>query len=349
MTTLLKKFIPRTKFPNYRVALTDFKGHHAKALAKLDQIAPQLDLVFELRDARAPISTKNVLLDRSLSHKPKIILYSKKDLAKSDIKLLNKWHKDEKFMLISCKSRSDATKIIDIAKLHYQQMNPPPPLGMRMIITGMPNVGKSTLVNTLRAVGMGSTAKVAQTGGQPGITRATSNIIRICEEPPILLYDTPGVFLPRVENSQRMIVLSLVGAVSTHIVDPVIQADYLLFLCNLQNPNLYSRYLKHPSNDVYTLLSKVAKRNNMYNYRLKSYDEKNAAIHFVQMFRNGKLGGKVKFDVETIVKDDIFNYQKYNKQETQRLEEMDIVLNRAKPKDRNTEEDKIARRVNKLF
>lgn len=346
--SLLKKFIPRTEFPNYRVLLTDFKGHHAKALAKLHQIAPQLDLVFELRDSRAPISTKNVLLDRSLSHKPKVILYSKKDLSTIDLKLLTNWHKDEKFMFVNCKSRSDATKIIEIAKLHYYSMDPPPPLGMRMIITGMPNVGKSTLVNTLRAVGMKTTAKVAKTGGQPGVTRNTSNIIKICEEPEILLYDTPGVFLPRVENAEKMIVLSLVGAVSPTIVEPVIQADYLLYLCNLQNPKLYSQYLKYPTNDIYVLLKAMSKKLNKYNYKTKDYDEKGTALHWIDGFKQGRIG-RLKFDVESIIKSDIFDYQEFNKQEKKRISELDISLNRVKPNQRNTGEDKIARRINKLF
>ena len=81
-------------------------------------------------------------------------------------------------------------------------METPPPLGLRTMIIGMPNVGKSSLVNTLRYVGLsdGENAvstkirKVARTGGQPGVTRSTSEIIRLSRDPEIMVYDTPGVF-----------------------------------------------------------------------------------------------------------------------------------------------------------
>ncbi|CCH45557.1 hypothetical protein BN7_5139 [Wickerhamomyces ciferrii] len=349
MTSLVRKFIPRTSFPDYRVSLTDFKGHHVKALNKLTQIAPQLDLVFEVRDARAPLSTRNVLFEKILGNKPKVVLYSKKDLSTIDVELLTKWHKDEKFMFVNCKSRTDATNIIEIAKAHYEEMEPRPPLGLRMIITGMPNVGKSTLVNTLRAVGLNSTRKVAKTGGQPGVTRSTSSIIKINENPEILLYDTPGVFIPRVENSERMIVLSLVGAVSPTIVDPVIQADYLLYLINLQNPTLYSQYLKTPTNDVYTLLRAISKKIKKYNSRTKDFDEKGTALHWIDGFKQGKTG-RLKFDVDSIVKSDIFDYQAHQKQEIERLSQMDNVLNKKKNTDgKRSLAEKVSRNVNKLF
>lgn len=77
-TTALKKavpFVPRVAFPDYRVVQTNFRGHHVQTLKKLQQLMPQIDLVLELRDARAPISTKNILLDRLFEKKNKIILY----------------------------------------------------------------------------------------------------------------------------------------------------------------------------------------------------------------------------------------------------------------------------------
>ncbi len=81
MTTKIQKFIPRSVFPNYRMTLADFKGHHLKALHSMYRMAPEVDLILEVRDARAPLSTRNLLFDKPFVGKEKVILYSKGDLS----------------------------------------------------------------------------------------------------------------------------------------------------------------------------------------------------------------------------------------------------------------------------
>ncbi|EMG48639.1 hypothetical protein G210_0760 [Candida maltosa Xu316] len=210
-------FKPRTVFPDYNIPLNNFKGHHQKALSKLGHLAPQLDLVLEIRDCRAPVSTTNVLFDKVLARKKKLILYSKKDLSILNSPLLDKWHKprNEEYMFVDCRSPVDATRVIKKLRNLYNKMDMPPPLGLRTMIVGMPNVGKSSMVNLLRQVGLerdGSTKfrKVARTGHQPGVTRNTSEIIRISQDPDILMYDTPGVFVPTARNVETMLALGLI-------------------------------------------------------------------------------------------------------------------------------------------
>jgi len=293
-------FLPRRLFPDYNLPLSNFKGHHQKALTKFGHLAPQIDVVLEVRDCRAPLSTTNVLFDKVLPNKNKIVLYSKKDLSILKPLLLDKWHKskNEQYMFVDCRNRRDARGIIDVLSKKYHEMDPPPPLGLRMMIIGMPNVGKSTLVNTLRQVGLkddGVAAvstkvrKVAKTGGQPGVTRSTSEIIRLSRDPELLVYDTPGVFLPTVKDNETMLALSLVGCVHTSFIDPVIQADYLLYLLNLQDPSgsRYAEYMDHPTNSIDELLYHIAKKRKVLKHD-GSYDELGMANHWISLWKQGK-------------------------------------------------------------
>ncbi|GEQ70267.1 hypothetical protein JCM33374_g3943 [Metschnikowia sp. JCM 33374] len=226
--------------------------------------------------------------------------------------LLKNWHQDEKFLFVDTRSNKDARLILDAIGEFYGQMKPPPPLGLRAMIIGMPNVGKSTLVNTLRSVGYTSqlpdgvsskkNKKVARTGGQPGVTRNTSEIIRLSRNPDVLVYDTPGVFLPTVKDAETMLALSLVGCIQSSFVDPVIQADYLLYVLNLQNSKGqgYSEFMDHPTNNVQELLYHIAKKKGKLSAN-GSYDEIGMAEHWTNMWRQGKSRKfKGLFDVAAI-------------------------------------------------
>lgn len=324
-------FLPRSVFPEYRLPLLNFKGHHQKALTKFGHLAPQVDLVLEVRDSRAPISTTNVLFDRVLARKQKLILYSKKDLSILKPSLLKKWHGDEKFLFVDTRSKADAKRILAAIEDHHKTMVPPPPLGLRTMIIGMPNVGKSTLVNTLRAVGYTSqleggistkTRKVARTGGQPGVTRNTSEIIRLSKDPDILVYDTPGVFLPTVKDSETMLALGLVGCVHTSFIDPVIQADYLLYLLNLQDASggQYADYLAHPTNNIEELLQGIARSRNKLR-KDGTFDELGMATFWVNLWRQGKSSKfKGLFDKDAILETGVTDFKAKLKDEQERVQ-----------------------------
>lgn len=263
----MKKFVPRFEFPEYNIPRTDFKGHQLKALKRFESLRPQLNLILELRDIRAPLSTRNVLIDQLIDPRihQRLVIYTKKDLVSHNqeyLDKLNHWQKeiDEDYVLVDAKSGKSARDVLSIVRsyqrgLAQQNQGLALPTGYRVLVTGMPNVGKSTLINSLR----GGTKRVARTGAEAGVTRSTSETIRVgAAHDHLYLIDTPGIGLPGrlCDERQRMLALSLCGCVKRNLVDPVVQADYLLYLANLQPP--HAHYPGPPTNDVYDVLRRVA-------------------------------------------------------------------------------------------
>jgi len=99
------------------------------------------------------------------------------------------------------------------------------------MVVGMPNVGKSSLINSLRRIGV-KKGKAAPTGAIPGITRTVAGTIKVLESPKVYLIDTPGVMIPHIADPVSAIKVALTGAISDHLSDEEVIADYLLFQLN---------------------------------------------------------------------------------------------------------------------
>ncbi len=169
------------------------------------------------------------------------------------------------------------------------------------MIVGMPNVGKSSLLNALRNIGVHK-PKAAHTGAQPGVTRKIGTTVKIIEgaehSEGVYLVDTPGVFVPYVQNAESMLKLALCGSVKDTIIAPTTLADYLLYHLNLFNPAVYAQY-SPPTNDITELLSAVAIKTG----RLQKGgvpDLEAAALWVIQQWRNGRLG---KFVLDEVTVD----------------------------------------------
>ncbi|KAF5895716.1 mitochondrial ribosome-associated GTPase 1 [Clarias magur] len=175
-----------------------------------------------------------------------------------------------------------------------------------LMVIGVPNVGKSSLINALRRTNL-KKGRASRVGGEPGITKAVLTQIQVCERPVIHLLDTPGVLSPKIENVETGMKLALCGTILDHLVGEDIIADYLLFSLNrLQRFGYVERYgLDTPSDDIQDVLKCIAVKLGktqrvkaitgvgditvrMPNYTAAAYD-------FIRAFRKGELG-KVLLD-----------------------------------------------------
>jgi ribosome biogenesis GTPase A len=158
------------------------------------------------------------------------------------------------------------------------------------MVVGMPNVGKSTLINNLRNQGV-KKAKAVQTGGQPGITRKIGTPVKIIERDNgshVYVLDTPGVFMPYIPDAENMLKLALCGCVKDAVISPVTLADYLLYHINLHDPQVYQRWFE-PCNEIIPLLDGFARQTGLLSKGgIPNIDL--AALHFIQKWRSGDLG-----------------------------------------------------------
>lgn len=297
-------FVPRLVFPTLlSLPRSYFLGHHRAGLEKMRTLLGSTDLILECRDSRVPITSRNPLFEQALAGKPRVIIHTKRDLVdieQKEMHAIRHWHRQHGADVLFTHDKDPGLikavlrKARELASERYSLT------GMRMMVVGMPNVGKSSLLNALRKHGIGR-GKVASTGAQPGITRKIGTTVKVVPnleedkaasflgvEGGIYLLDTPGVFIPYVPSPEAMLKLSLCGSVKDSILPPTIAFDYLLFHINLHDPSVYAQY-GEPTNDPIKLLDLVARKTG----RLQKGGERDlesTALWLIQRWRTGHLG-----------------------------------------------------------
>ncbi|XP_068817694.1 mitochondrial ribosome-associated GTPase 1 isoform X2 [Capricornis sumatraensis] len=170
-----------------------------------------------------------------------------------------------------------------------------------VMVTGVPNVGKSSLINSLRRQHLRK-GKATRVGGEPGITRAVMSRIQVCERPLMFLLDTPGVLAPRIPSVETGLKLALCGTVLDHLVGEETLADYLLYTLNRHQLLGYVQHygLGEACDDIASVLKRVAVKlrktqkvkvlTGTGNVNVIQPDYPAAARDFLRAFRSGLLG-----------------------------------------------------------
>ena len=189
------------------MAIHWYPGHMHKAIREMTNILPDVDLVIELLDARLPASSQNPLIMALRGNKPCVKILSKSDLADPEATSLWQSHFEQDTSVETLQTTLDLNgKPQKIVRL-CQALVPSrvkANLNMLVMVTGIPNVGKSTLINALAG------HKVAKTGNEPAITKGQQ---RIKVGQGIMLLDTPGILWPKIENENSGYRLAASGAI----------------------------------------------------------------------------------------------------------------------------------------
>ena len=272
-----------------------FPGHMAKTKREISEKLNLVDIVYEVIDARMPISSKIVDIDDLIKNKPKILIVSKYDICdKKETDLLLNIYKERGYSVIpldlihgKCDQLINQTNIImsEINKNRIQK-------GMkeraaRVLIIGAPNVGKSTLINKL--VGK----KAAGVGNIPGFTKSLS-WIRVNKN--IELLDTPGILWPKFENQETALILASFSSIKEEVLNIDDLAYFIIRKMKELYPNqLMERYgldcLDDDIESIYEMIGK--KRGALKKGGIIDYDKVSKII--VLDFR-GRFFGNVTFD-----------------------------------------------------
>ena len=269
-----------------------FPGHMAKTRRLIAKSLPLVDAVAELLDARLPESSRNPELSQLTRKKPRLVILNKADTADPNVTALwVQYYKKQGCAVITADSRTGkgvkqfapALRGLlqeQLAKYAEKGMKGRP---IRVMILGIPNVGKSSLINRMAG------GKRAKAEDRAGVTR-TQQWIRT--EGGVELLDTPGVLWPKLDDQEAAVRLALTGAVRDDILDKEALAARLMTLLHAEYPQALAERCRIPADaegDGFALLEQMAKNRGMLLSGGVPNTER-AAITLLDEFRGVKLG-----------------------------------------------------------
>ena len=269
-----------------------YPGHMTKTRRMMEENQKLIDIVVELLDARIPLSSRNPAIDEIFPNKPRLVVLNKSDIA--DSKITNEWEKYfankglnvRSISSVSGKSLNEvftACKEILKDKIEHDKARGLVNRPIKMMVVGIPNVGKSSFINKL------SGKKSAITGDRPGVTRG-KQWIRLANS--FELLDTPGILWPKFEDISVGEKLAFTGAIKDEIMDlEEIACRLLLKLKELYPDSLTARYKMTDFDDLdgYELLQLLGKKRGFV-VSGGEIDTERAAKILLAEFRGAKLG-----------------------------------------------------------
>ncbi|MFC4387381.1 ribosome biogenesis GTPase YlqF [Gracilibacillus marinus] len=268
-----------------------FPGHMAKAKREVQEKLKLVDFVIELVDARVPLSSQNPLLQQLLNNKTKMIVLMKNDLA--DNKITTKWlsyfeTKGIVSIAIDVNNKKDIQTVIQTAKMLAEEKMERlrrkgiRPRAARAMIVGIPNVGKSTLINRL------ANKKIAKTGDRPGVTKQ-QQWIKVKKD--FELLDTPGILWPKFEDEVVGLRLAAIGTIKDQLLPMDEIATFILRYIQSNYPSIMKeRYeVEEELTDIVGIFTKIGKRRGCLEAGGHVNFDKTAEI-IVQDLRNSRLG-----------------------------------------------------------
>lgn len=267
-----------------------YPGHMTKAKRQMQEDIKLIDLVIELVDARIPLSSRNPDIDELGKNKYRLILMNKADLA--DREVTEEWSeffRSKGYFVVSLDARSKVgmKSITDIImeackeKIERDRKRGIKNRPVRAMVVGIPNVGKSTFINSYAG------KACAKTGNRPGVTKG-KQWIRLSKD--VELLDTPGILWPKFEDQAVGLRLALIGSIRDEILNIDELAIELIRFLREEYPGiLASRYDVDESKELSEILCKVAKNRKCIS-KGGELDYSKAAAMLIDEFRSGRLG-----------------------------------------------------------
>ena len=277
--------------PSSKAKISWYPGHMNKARREMKEKMNLIDIVYEVIDARMPISSKIVDIDELIGDKKRILIMTKYDICdKEETNKFIKYYESLGYTVIpvDLMNGRETSKIIDKSMELMKEENLKrkekglKPRSIRALIVGVPNVGKSTLIN--RLVGK----KSAGVGNKPGFTKSLS-WIRIHKD--IELLDSPGILWPKLENQDNAHVLAALSSIKEEILDTMNLSCFILDkMIKLYPKNLEERYgiteIDEDYIETFDLIGK--KRGALTRGGVADYDK--VANIIIRDLKNGYLG-----------------------------------------------------------